>query len=659
MRSRLIGAATTAAISSLVIGVNLVASPLASAATATSPAVAAQAHARAMPAGIAPGTGHYVAVCPPATPGNEECLAMKRTDIPAQHFAVDPAVTPQGYGPANIQSAYNLPSSAGSGSTVAIVDAYDDPTAESDLAVYRAQYGLPACTTANGCFKKVSQTGTTTYPAKNISWAVEISLDMDAVSASCPHCHIILVEANNSNNGLYVAENEAASLHPTAISNSWTGQEVSGDISDDAKYFNHPGIAITVSSGDTGYGTGYPATSPYVTAVGGTSLTTSTNSRGWAETVWNNALGAGGSGCSKYEPKPSWQKDTGCAKRTVADVSMDADPDTGLAIYDTTGDAGWDIYGGTSLSAPLVAGVYGLADSISATGPAAASYAYAHPSALNDVTSGNNGSCSGSYLCTAEVGYDGPTGLGTPNGLAAFSSAGSTSGNDFSVALSPASSSVLAGGSATSTVKTAVTSGSAQTVALSESGAPTGVTVSLSPASVTAGAMSTLTITSKSSVAAGTYPITVTGKATSGSHTATYELTVTTSSSGPVSYEAESSANTLAGGAKVIACAPCSGGARVESIGAGSGTLTFNKVTVPTAGTYQVVIAGTQDQGRTLTAYISVNGGTTTKTLFNRTASWTTVEDVTVPMTLKAGSNTIEISNPSRNAPDIDAIKVP
>ncbi len=616
-----------------------------------------------MPAGIAPGTGNYVAVCPTPAPGFAQCDAMRRTDIPAQHFTVNTAMTPEGYGPADMRSAYNLPSASGSDATVAIVDAFDDPTAESDLAVYRAQYGLPACTTANGCFTKVNQTGGTTYPAENNTWATEITLDTDAVSAICPNCHIVLVEAStDSLTDLFASENEAASFHPTAISNSWSASEVSSDISNDSTYFNHPGIAITASAGDQGYTNGYPADSPFVTAVGGTSLTTSASSRGWAETVWKNAHGATGSGCSAYEPKPSWQKDTGCALRTMNDVSMDADPGTGLAIYTTTGATGWTIYGGTSLSAPMIAGVYALADSISANGAVPASYAYAHTSALNDVTSGTNGSCTSSYLCTAAVGYDGPTGLGTPNGVTAFSS-GASSGNgsnDFSVTLSPASASVLAGASTTSTVNTAVTTGAAQTVTLAESGAPAGVTASLSPASVAAGAASTLTLTTTATTAAGTYPITVTGTAVSGTHTVTYNLTVTTSpkGGGTVKYEAESATNKRTGDARIIGCKPCSGGNRVGYVGVGA-TLTFTKVTVPSTGTYQVVVAATQDQGRTLTAYISINGGTTTKTLFNRTASWTTVEDVTIPMTFKAGANTIVFSNPTKNVPDIDVIAVP
>jgi subtilase family serine protease len=332
---------------------------------------------------------------------------------------VTPAATPSGLGPSDLQSAYALPSStAGSGRTVAIVDAYDDPSAESDLAVYRSQYGLAACTTANGCFKKVGQTGSTTsLPRGNSGWAEEISLDLDMVSAACPQCHILLVEATSATmTNLGTAVNTAVSLGAKYVSNSYGGSESSSDSTYDSSYFNHPGVAITVSSGDNGYGVEYPAASKYVTAVGGTSLTKASNTRGWTETVWSGA----GSGCSSYDVKPTWQTDSGCAKRTVADVSAVADPNTGVAVYDTyAAGSGWMVFGGTSVSSPLIASVYALAGAPS-SGSTPASFPYAHTSALYDVASGSNGTCSVTYLCTATSGYDGPSGLGTPNGVSAF-----------------------------------------------------------------------------------------------------------------------------------------------------------------------------------------------------------------------------------------------
>ncbi len=330
--------------------------------------------------------------------------------------------------PCDLQSAYNLTaSSASSGGTqtVALVDAYDDPTAESDLAVYRAAFGLSACTTANGCFKKRAQDGSTNYPIGDAGWAGEISLDLDMVSAICPNCKILLVEAtDNSDIALYTAENQAVTLGATEISNSWGGPERSGILGSEA-FFNHPGIPITVSTGDAGFpdGVEYPSSSQYVTAVGGTTLSTATGVRGWSEAAWGigpgTANGGAGSGCSLFITKPSWQHDTGCSKRIVADVSAVADPATAVWTYDTYQSSGWGRVGGTSAASPIIASVYALSGNASTINNG--SYPYAHTGSLNDVTTGNNSFGLGcapnpDYFCTAEVGYDGPTGLGTPNG---------------------------------------------------------------------------------------------------------------------------------------------------------------------------------------------------------------------------------------------------
>lgn len=319
----------------------------------------------------------------------------------------------EGLSPCQLQSAYALPSQvAGAGRTVAIVDALDDPYAESDLAVYRAAYGLPPCTTANGCFKKLNQSGVAgSYPTADQGWSEEISLDLDTVSAICPLCHIVLVEARSTSvTNLAKAVNTAAAQNPTAISNSYGAAEFSGEQTYDS-YYTHPGIMITVSTGDSGYGTSYPSSSAAVTAVGGTALTAAANARGWTESAWSGAQ----SGCSSQITKPVWQTDTLCANRTTSDVSALAGL-PGEAIYDTYGgDPGWEDFGGTSLASPIIASVYALAypdASIAST--------YANPASLFDITSGNNGSCGGTYLCTAVAGYDGPTGLGTPCGTSAF-----------------------------------------------------------------------------------------------------------------------------------------------------------------------------------------------------------------------------------------------
>jgi hypothetical protein len=337
-----------------------------------------------------------------------------------------------GLAPCDLQNAYRLPSSvAGGGQTVAIVDAFDDPNAEADLGVYRSTYHLSACTTANGCLKKVNQTGQQgNYPPPDSGWAEEIALDLNMVSAVCPNCNILLVEANtNAYADLVTAEDTAASLGATEISNSFSSSEFIAETTLDA-HFNHPGIAITASSGDGGYaaGTQYPAASQYITAVGGTALTaSSTGARGWSETAWPN----GGSGCSAYEPKGSWQSDPGCPKHTVADVAAVA---TNVVVYDTYNKPGWLKLSGTSVASPLVAGVYALG---APTAPL--SWTYSHTGSLFDVTSGSNGSCSGSYLCTAGPGYDAPTGVGTPCGTAAFGTATS-----FSPGCGPASAGAIA-----------------------------------------------------------------------------------------------------------------------------------------------------------------------------------------------------------------------
>jgi subtilase family serine protease len=365
----------------------------------------------------APASHPFHSACATAKAGQAHCDALVRDDVATSAKTLKAAAAaPSGLSPANLQSAYKLPSStAGSGQTVAIVDAYDDPTAEADLNVYRSQFGLGACTTANGCFRKVDQNGGTKYPRTNGGWAQEISLDLDMVSAVCPNCKIVLVEASsNSFANLGTAENTAASL-ANVISNSYGGSDAPD--STYGQYYNHPGKAITVSSGDSGYGVEYPASSHYVTAVGGTSLRTASNTRGWTETAWSGA----GSGCSAYNTALSGQSGlTGCSRRAVADVSAVADPNTGVAVYDSTayqGLSGWLVFGGTSVAAPIVAGVYGLAGNAASIDN---NYPYAHASSLFDVTSGSNGSCSTTKWCTAGTGWDGPTGLGTPNGAGAF-----------------------------------------------------------------------------------------------------------------------------------------------------------------------------------------------------------------------------------------------
>jgi subtilase family serine protease len=338
--------------------------------------------------------------------------------------AIAAAGAPQPGTPAYLQQAYDLSflsETAGTTETVAIVDAFDDPNAESDLDTYRAEFGLPACTSANGCFTKVDQNGGTNYPASDTGWDLEISLDLDAVSALCPNCHIDLVEAASAGTSdLAAAELEAYDLRANVISDSWD-LPLSGH---QAHQFPQTGnytfknVTTVAASGDAGYpGTStndFPAALPDVTAAGGTTLEPASASgvasaREFTESAWSDA----GSGCNLGASKPAWQTDTGCAGRSYADISADADPDTGMQVYDSD-DGGWVVVGGTSEATPLIAAYYALLGS-AAQGP---SWAYTNASLLNDPTTGSNGACAASmsYICDAGPGYDGPTGVGSISG---------------------------------------------------------------------------------------------------------------------------------------------------------------------------------------------------------------------------------------------------
>lgn len=409
---------------------------------------------------VIPGAGpawasDWAPVCPSSVvPGVAQCHAIQLLNptanwqgrhmpgaVPDRGASGTPgadSTTPSGYDPTELQAAYDLPSSsAGSGETVAIVDAYKDPDALSNLSTYRAQWGLePVCssTVKTSCitFTQESQTGSTTrLPSSNVGWSEEISVDLDMVSATCPLCNILLVEASSATfASLGAAEDTAASAKPVSIGNSYGTSESalgSSETTYDA-YYDHPGIAITVASGDDGYGVDYPAASEYVTAVGGTTLETAGTTRGYTETAWSDA----GSGCSAYETQPAWQKDiiANCANRAVADVSAVADPNTGVAVYDSYGLSGWTVFGGTSVAAQIISGVYALAAGTSSSpyppGSAEIAY-YANPGSLYYVSSGSNGNCEND-LCNAADGsvaadgtvWNGPTGLGTPHGTGAF-----------------------------------------------------------------------------------------------------------------------------------------------------------------------------------------------------------------------------------------------
>jgi hypothetical protein len=359
------------------------------------------------------------------------CMALIRTDVRQRTESFFHGKTPTGfgYGPSDLASAYDLPSSAAV-RNVAVVDAYNDPAAVSNLAAYRSSWGLPACNivTGAGCLTVTNQSGATSPLPPNAGgtgWATEESLDVDMVSAICPSCHIFLVEATSPTiANLGTGVNSAVSvLSADYVSNSYGMSESSAELGYDTSYYKHAGVAVTASAGDDGYGVSYPAASQWVTAVGGTTLTRGGGTRGWTETVWGSSAGGAGtgSGCSTYEPKPSVQTSTACGHRIDNDVSAVADPATGVAVYDTYDESGWLEAGGTSVSSPIIAAVFALGG-VPAAGTYPSTYPYLASSAeLNDVTSGANGTCTAHLiLCHAGINWDAPSGCGTPHSALGF-----------------------------------------------------------------------------------------------------------------------------------------------------------------------------------------------------------------------------------------------
>jgi len=317
-----------------------------------------------------------------------------------------------GLGPPDFVSAYKLPTGGGSGQIVAAVDAYDQPNIASDIAAYDSNYSLPAAK-----FTKYNQKGqTSNYPSPNQGWGLEESLDVEMLSAGCNACTIYLVEANSNNNtDLAAAVTEAAKLGATVISNSYQGGAGGGG----GSAYNIPGVTILASAGDGAYGTGDPADFSSVIAVGGTVLMKASNSRGWTENTWKYT----GSGCSisgSDYTKPPWQKPKqtpGCANKVNNDVSAVA---ANTEVYDTYGYSGFVSVAGTSISSPLMGSLFGLAGNSTHQTGGKTFWEKKHHKHLFDITSGSNGTCTPSYLCTAGPGYDGPTGWGSPNGIGAF-----------------------------------------------------------------------------------------------------------------------------------------------------------------------------------------------------------------------------------------------
>jgi hypothetical protein len=405
--------------------------------------------------------------CRPSRPGRATCMSMRLllpsdegsasgSAADAGNATTDAAqAAPQsirtkpypGYlTPELLHEAYEQPNetTAGATQTIALIDAFNDPTIESDLAVYDSQFGLPACTAANGCFKKVDEEGKASpLPENEGEWATEISIDVEMAHAICQNCHLLLVEASTEEfSDLGAAVNTAVKLGAGEISNSYGGTEIGEYRAVNSADYNHPGLLISASSGDCGYlnkdcrgetGANFPADSPDVLAVGGTTLQ-EVSGGGWRSTVWSE----GGSGCSTVFSAPIWQSEvanfsaTGCgSERAIADVSAVANPDHGVDVYDSTpeytgGPTGWGVWGGTSVASPIVAAEAALAGGSNGVAyPAQTIYSHAgEAQALYDITAGNNGSCGTATICTAATGYDGPSGVGSPLGLEAFSLSG-------------------------------------------------------------------------------------------------------------------------------------------------------------------------------------------------------------------------------------------
>jgi kumamolisin len=365
------------------------------------------------------GQSHAAVLIPESTIEHPENVGLRAHTNHLIKFEGKPGGggSPSGETPASLRSVYNLPSSGG-GSVIAIVDAYDYPTAENDLNVFSSQFGLPACTTANGCFLKVYASGT--KPRGNCGWNQEAALDIEWAHAMAPNAKIVLVEAaSNSFANLFAAVDVATSQvlangGKGEVSMSWGGSEFSTEASDDS-HFQHDGVVYFASSGDTGGADIYPSVSPFVVSAGGTSVNRNSSGGFVSETGWS---GSGG-GPSKYEPKPTYQSGiagTDATQRSAPDFSFDADPNTGVSVYDSTscqGLSGWLVFGGTSVASPSLAGIVNLSGHfyINSTAELATIYGnYTNTSDFRDIISGT----AGSFSCKG--GYDFVTGVGSDQG---------------------------------------------------------------------------------------------------------------------------------------------------------------------------------------------------------------------------------------------------
>jgi hypothetical protein len=493
------------------------AAPVASAAAATHTAETAAARGLAGRASEPRVPAGDTVECP-GTPqaGHAKCMSILGS-------SASTAASAPGFSPAALRSAYGLTTASsrnGHGATVAVVSAYSDPHAAADLAFYRKHFRLPKCTAARRCLRIVNEHGHVRgLPAANSSWAVTEATGLEIVSALCPNCHLLLVEASGTSlTDLGIAEDTAVTAGAKFVMNGWVAPEAVGQDAYD-HYFNHPGVAIVAPSGISGDARSFPGDLPYVTSVGGTSLVrSSTNTRHWAETAWADT----GSGCSALEAKPSWQRadanaTTGCLNRTQNDVAADADPSTGAALYDTYGTTKpWNREGSTPVAAAIITAAYALAGT-PAPRSYPASYPYQHPGHLNDVKFGSNGACGLNplYICNAGPGFDGPTGLGTPWGTTAFAA----SGTDPVTVMDPGTQDAEEGTSVSFTI-TALDSRRGAALKWAASGLPTGLSVA--PVAHSANAR----VTGNLPAAVSSYAVTVTGTDTKTHKSASTRFTI-------------------------------------------------------------------------------------------------------------------------------------
>jgi subtilisin family serine protease len=423
-------------------------------------------------------------VCGSPAPGQARCFALGRIMVPASdagtpgvralaRIAATQGEGPtEGFTPAQLARAYGFdPEGGGTGQTVAVVDAYNDPSIEADLKAFDKQYGLPGCTAVGGCFRRVGQTGSASELPKNDKegWSVETSLDVEMVHSACRKCRILLVEAESAALvNLAAATRTAAAMGVQEISNSYGSHELGRVGAAESAGYNDPGVVVAAATGDDGWdgwenqpspeSPEFPASMPTVVAVGGTTLELDAEGRRARERVWNSqGNGASGGGCSTVFAAPFWQRyapgfpATGCGDRRLsADVSAVANPETGFDIYDSydcgpkceefIGAGGWATIGGTSVATPLISSMYALAGGADGIEyPALTLYAHLGDASLFDVTEGGNGycdlegrpcggnaltgevvDCEGTTSCNAAIGYDGPSGVGSPVSLEAF-----------------------------------------------------------------------------------------------------------------------------------------------------------------------------------------------------------------------------------------------